>query len=61
MDVFITYYFLHTRKVLVVNIPEDEMTNILDDGQKMVSFSKKKTISLKNISENCVKTSKQGV
>lgn len=46
MNAFTIYYFLHTRKVLVLNFIEDEMKNILDDGQKMASFSKQKLFHL---------------
>lgn len=47
MTAFTIYYFLHTRNVLVLNFIEDEMKNILDDGQKMVSFSKQKLFHLR--------------
>lgn len=47
MNVFTTYYFLHTKKVLRSNILEDEVTEVLSDGQKLVSFIKQKLFHLR--------------
>lgn len=47
LNVITTFYFLLTRKMLLSNILGEGMTKVLDDGPKMVSFSKQKLFHLR--------------